>query len=97
MHLQKCLTFGVHIIKDGRVMFFKKELCSTYDINLYRQITDTLSQHSIKFSSVTNYPFGSDRYRGIPQTSAINMMYVYRIFVSRKDFESAKQLLEKSQ
>ena len=75
-------------------MFLKKELCSTCRIEHYNKIADTLAQNGIKFSSVTNSTANPDRYRGVP-ISNNNMLYLYRIFVSRKDFESATQLLEK--
>lgn len=73
-------------------MFFKKELCITRDMKYYGELTQRLSQNGIKYTFAINSPFHTARYHGVPFVKS-DTLYEYKIFVSRKDYERAKQLI----
>lgn len=75
-------------------MLFKKELYITRDMKQYNEITSILSQNGIKYTTITNSPTNPGRYHGVPLINS-SVMYEYRIFVARKDFEYAKDCLNK--
>ena len=73
-------------------MFLKKELFVTHDLKIYTAITLKLSENGIKYTSISNLPANMGRYHGVPFVNS-ELVYEYKIFVSRKDYEHAKHLI----
>ena len=75
-------------------MLLKKEIYITRDIKQYNDILDVLAKNGIKYFTAINSPTNPDRYRGIPLVDS-SVLYEYRIFVARKDFEYAMECIDK--
>ena len=73
-------------------MLFKKELFITHDAKYYGKVIDRLSQNVIKYSFGLSSPFHTGRYHGVPLIKS-DAVYEYKVYVKRKDFERAKELL----
>ncbi len=73
-------------------MLFKRELYITRDIKRYGEIADKLSQKGIKYTVSTCTFANAGRCHGKPFINS-EAMYEYKIYVKRKDFDIAKQLL----
>ena len=62
-------------------MLFKKELFITRDMKQYNNIVSVLSTNP-------------SRYRGVPLIDS-SVLHEYKVFVARKDFEFAKECINK--
>lgn len=74
------------------MMLFKKELCITRDAKYYGELTDRLSKSGIKYYFGTSLPATTGRYHGAPFIKS-EAAYEYKIYVKRKDYDRAKELL----
>ena len=73
-------------------MLFKKELITTRDNDQYWKVKNMLTANNIECFTVTNTPTNPGRHHGMPFIDT-SSAYQYHIFVKRKDFETAKKIL----
>ena len=73
-------------------MLFKKELFVTRDAQRYQALTALLTEHGIACITANEPRTNPGRYRGMPFVRH-DAALEYRIFVFRKDYEKAKQLI----
>ncbi len=73
-------------------MLFKKELFITRNMKYYAEVTERLTANGIKYSFGLNSPFHTGRYHGAPLIKS-EVAYEYKVYVKRKDYDRAKELL----
>ena len=75
-------------------MLFKREILITRDLNECNRIRDILSNHSIETTVSTGSKTNPGRYHGIPFIDA-STAYEHRVYVKRKEYDRAKEILRK--
>lgn len=73
-------------------MFWKRELCVTYDMAEYGRVTEALRQGGIAYTFSTEPILTAGRSRGMPfirQDAAVP----YHVYVKRKDYKAAMEVL----
>ncbi|GFI03254.1 hypothetical protein IMSAGC005_02086 [Lachnospiraceae bacterium] len=81
-------------------MFFKKQLFATTSTELKSKVLDILRQNNIKYYLKTKDNFGGGMFSERRFTGSFGMetssRFVYQIFVSKKEYESAAYFLQQS-
>lgn len=81
-------------------MLFKKELFVTSSMNEKSKVLDILSRNNIKYSLKTKDNFGGGLFAERRFTGSYGMdtssRFIYHIYVSNKDYEGAKFLLQQN-
>ena len=81
-------------------MFFKKQLFATTSTEQKSKVLDILRQNNIKYYLKTKDNFGGGMFSERRFTGSFGMetssRFVYQIFVSKKEYESAAYFLQQS-
>ena len=73
-------------------MLGKREVFITRELDKYNQVRAALSDAGIESFARTNSLGDPGRYRGAPMIDS-SAAYEYRVFVRKKDYDTAKGLL----
>ncbi|MBE6948770.1 MAG: hypothetical protein E7456_02875 [Ruminococcaceae bacterium] len=75
-------------------MLFKREILISRDLNHVNRTRDILGEHNIETTVSTGSKTNPGRYHGIPYIDA-STAYEHRVYVKRKDYDRAKEILRK--